>query len=506
MKITLTQKVTDSEKSDKSYKGKQQIKRERCPTHVRHTICAQSRYQRNSVQNSIETNYNSYPGRKRAERLVEEHSSARRDPTGLLSKEQTLDWVRRYFAGMAEGTQPPMGTRSPPPAHVTTPKTQDQRTKALEEAISQIHILFREEISGIHNALRTLYTALCAGNAGVGDAGRVRGEQGRYNDHRGNRDQAFNNRDPVKAVGDMHRTMYAICQINKLSHAMLSDFDQWKQEMLNMIDSAWTNDPKYNWVNIELIYASIDLDLRDQAVGHEPSKMSMIHHVSPQAYLKDLEKLYTPADHLSAKRGKFEGRRQQPSESPMAYLSIMLILYNRAQYNDQNYLIETFLARLLNEALKLQIVLHHKTATDYKSMRAEVVECHAALFKAVRIGKGPPPFSVVGLTQQSDAASSETYAQWKQRTKTGNAKENDMMDLTQMEGITPPGSELLFFLGQDDLDLRDHETEEDLAYWEEELPNEDTTITKMVRGKAETTSKTCYHCNAVGHFKAQCPQ
>ena len=80
------------------------------------------------------------------------------------------------------------------------------------------------------------------------------------------------------------------------------------------------------------------------------------------------------------------------------------------------------------------------------------------------------------------------------------------MDLTQMEGITPSGSKLLFFLGQDNLDLRDHEAEEDLAYWEDKLPNEDTTITEMVRGRADTTSKTCYHCNAVGHFKAQCPQ
>ena len=61
-------------------------------------------------------------------------------------------------------------------------------------------------------------------------------------------------------------------------------------------------------------------------------------------------------------------------------------------------------------------------------------------------------------------------------------------------------------MGQDDLDLRDHETEEDLAYWEEELLSEDTTITEMVRGRADTTNKTCYHCNNVGHFKAQCPQ
>ena len=101
---------------------------------------------------------------------------------------------------------------------------------------------------------------------------------------------------------------------------MLSDFDQWKQEMHNTIVSARTNDPKYNQVNIEFIYASIDLDLRDQAVGHEPSKITMIKHIMPEMYLDDLEKLYTPAGHLSAKRGEFEGQRQQANESPMAYL------------------------------------------------------------------------------------------------------------------------------------------------------------------------------------------
>ena len=113
---------------------------------------------------------------------------------------------------------------------------------------------------------------------------------------------------------------------------------------------------------------------------------------------------------------------------------------------------------------------------------------------------------MVGLTQQSDVASSETYAQWKRHSKTGNAKECNLMDLTQLDSVPSQGSEMLFFMGQDDLNLRDHETEEDLAYWDEELLSEDTTITEMVRGRADTTSKTCYHCNNVGHFKAQCPQ
>ena len=145
---------------------------------------------------------------------------------------------------MAEGTQPPVGTRSPPP--VATPQTQDQHTKALEDAINLIHTSFKEEIEGIHNALRTLDTAQHAGNNRLGNenAGRVRGAQGHYDNHRGIRDQAFDNQDPVKAIGDVRRTMHAICQIPKLSHATLSDFDQWKQEMFNTIESARTNDPE----------------------------------------------------------------------------------------------------------------------------------------------------------------------------------------------------------------------------------------------------------------------
>ena len=270
-----------------------------------------------------------------------------------------------------------------------------------------------------------------------------------------------------------------------------------------MIASACMDEPKYNQVNIKFIYASIALDLRDQAGGLEPAGLKMIQHITPKAYLEDLERIYTPADHLSAKIGKFKGRRQQLTESPMAYLSIMLRLYNRAQFNNQSYLIERFLARLLNETLKLQLILHHKQATDYESMRAAVVECHAALVKAIRIGKGAPTFSVTGLTQQSDVASSETFAQWKCRAKPGSKDTTEPMNLSQ---IDPHNTEVLFFMGQDNIHLRDNETEEDLAYWEDDLATEDTTITEMIRGRAESTDKTCYHCNAVGHFKAQCPQ
>ena len=106
----------------------------------------------------------------------------------------------------------------------------------------------------------------------------------------------------------------------------------------------------------------------------------------------------------------------------MAYLAVM---YTRAKYNDQAFLVEKFLARLLNEALKLQIVMHHRTANDYETMRGAVVECHASMVKAVQVGKGTPPFSLTGLTQQSDTASQETYTQWKRRSKMGNPKEGE---------------------------------------------------------------------------------
>ena len=138
------------------------------------------------------------------------------------------------------------------------------------------------------------------------EVGQARAGHGHGNFHQG---QAHpDGRDPVKAIGDMRRTMHAICQIPKLSHATLSDFDQWKQEMYNTITSARTDDPKYNQVNIEFIYASIALNLRDQAGGLEPVGLKMIQHITPKMYLKDLERIYTPADHLSAKRGEFEGR------------------------------------------------------------------------------------------------------------------------------------------------------------------------------------------------------
>ena len=141
--------------------------------------------------------------------------------------------------------------------------------------------------------------------------------QGRRQDQQGN-GQAM-----VKQIGDIHRTLWSICRAPDLSHANLADFDQWSQEMMHTIETARTNEPQYNRINIKFIYGSIELELRSQAEGHVPSKMEYINITTPEAYLLELEKLYTLADHLSTKRSEFEGQRQLSTESPMAYLAVM---------------------------------------------------------------------------------------------------------------------------------------------------------------------------------------
>ena len=204
-------------------------------------------------------------------------------------------------------------------------------------------------------------------------------------------------RDRVKLIRDIHWTLRAISKAPLLSSTNLSDFDQWANELMNAIKTAKTDEARYNRINIDFIYSSIDLDLRDQATGHVPSKLHLVHLITPEAYLADLERLYTPADHLSARRTEFEGRKQQPTESPMAYLAIMLRLYTRAKLNDETYLVEKFLMGFLNKALRNEIIMHHKGAQTYETMRKAVVECHTSFTKAIRMGTGTPTFNLTGL-------------------------------------------------------------------------------------------------------------
>ena len=183
----------------------------------------------------------------------------------------------------------------------------------------------------------------------------------------------------------------------------------------------------------------------------------------------------------------------------------MYRLYTRAKYNDQAFLVKKFLIGLLNKALKLQIIMHHRTANDYETLRETVVKCHTSMIKAVQVGKGNPPFSLTGLTQQSDTSSQETHTQWRRWPRMCNSKEGESMDMAQIEGPTDDPIEVLFFMGANDFQLRDRETEADLAYWEGDLPEEHTTITEMVQGKQQG-DRACFHCYEVGHLKDQCPQ
>ena len=80
-------------------------------------------------------------------RLAEPPVWTQYDPAGILSKENTLDWVRRFYAGMAEGNQPPRGLQSPPSGP-------GGLTMTLERAMVEIQTTFRREMDGIIESLR----------------------------------------------------------------------------------------------------------------------------------------------------------------------------------------------------------------------------------------------------------------------------------------------------------------------------------------------------------------
>ena len=417
---------------------------------------------------------------------------------GTSSQEETLEWVRNFFPRMANPQPTPREQSISPIGHQ---QPQQPPAQTLEEVWSLANHLYNrsnehgQRLGGLAESMQTLRDELMSEIQSLAAQGK------RY-------DQQFAPpHTQVKLAGDVFRTMRGICRAPELTQANLADFDQWSDEMLHTIDTARTNEPTYNRVNIEFIYGNISLDLRSQAEGHVPEKLPNIALTKPAAYLKLLADLYTPADHLSTKRGEFEGRKQLATESPLTYLSVMYRLYTRAKYQDPAFLVERYLMGLLNESLKLQIVMHHRKVNDYNTLRDAVVESHSAMIKAVRVGKGTPPFSLAGLSQQSDVASQETSLQWKRRARMGNVGTTgaEAMDLTQIEGPDEELGEVLFFMGPDDVPIREMETTEDLEYWEGELDEEQITIAELVQGN-RAANRTCYHCREVGHMKAQCPQ
>ena len=270
----------------------------------------------------------------------------RSDQFGVLSQKDTLDWVRRFYPGMADAQAPPgrqdgrSQTRDPAAGSL-------EATWQLANHTYQATAKLELELGGLVESVRKMRDDLTHEIQFLATQGK------RF-------DQQF--APPhiaVKLAGDVFRTMRGICRAPELTQANLADFDQWAEEMLHTIDTARMNESSYNRVNIEFIYGNISLDLRSQAEGHVPEKLENIALTKPEDYLALLAKLYTPSDHLSTKRGEFEGRKQLATESPLTYLSVMYRLYNRAKYQDPAFLVERYLMGLLNESLKLQIVMHH---------------------------------------------------------------------------------------------------------------------------------------------------
>ena len=97
-------------------------------------------------------------------------------------------------------------------------------------------------------------------------------------------------------------------------------------------------------------------------------------------------------------------------------------------------------------------------------MRVAVIECHASFTKVIQMGKGMPNFNLTGLAQQSDTPSLDTFNQWKRRNKVVSTKDgSESMDMTQLQHQESGKDDVLFFMGMGDMEVRDNETEEDLA-------------------------------------------
>ena len=178
-------------------------------------------------------------------------------------------------------------------------------------------------------------------------------------------------------------------------------------------------------------------------------------------------------------------------------------LFKRAQFADEHYLIEKFLVGLLNETLRAELIMRHSKAQTYETMRVLVILSHAAIIQMIRMGKRATAFNLTRLTQLCDASSLATYSYWKKRNK-GNANQGKAMDMSHFQDPTWEENDMLFFMGVGDLEVRDHETKEDLVYWEADI--DDQTLGAMLKGRTDLKDKACFHCNIMGHLKAHCPQ
>ena len=178
-------------------------------------------------------------------------------PVGTSSQEDTLEWIRKFYSGMTERQHrgegrgeslSPIGQQ--PPADGSLEATWNLASHTYNE--SNKHAL---RLGGLAESMRTMRDEL------MNEIQCLAAQGKRY-------DQQFAPpHTQVKLAGDVFRTMRGICRAPELTQANLADFDQWSDEMLHTIDTARTNEPTYNRVNIEFIYGNISLDLRSQAEG-----------------------------------------------------------------------------------------------------------------------------------------------------------------------------------------------------------------------------------------------
>ena len=88
-----------------------------------------------------------------------------------MSKENTLDWVRRFYAGMAEGNQLPRGLHSPPPGPGGPAAT-------VEGAMAEMHAAFRRELDGVNESLHQMMAHHNAAGLGGGQDQQGGGQGG----------------------------------------------------------------------------------------------------------------------------------------------------------------------------------------------------------------------------------------------------------------------------------------------------------------------------------------
>ena len=140
----------------------------------------------------------------------------------MLSQENTLDWVKTFFANMAEG-----GDQIPRGAGTTSPSGKRQQSvPTLEgtiELVDRMQAHHARELDGIVASITKIRTDVTEEIARLAQQGK------RY-------DQQFAPAHvQVKLVGDVHRTMRSICRAPELTQANLADFDQWAEEMIHTI-------------------------------------------------------------------------------------------------------------------------------------------------------------------------------------------------------------------------------------------------------------------------------